>query len=249
MRQEQTKRLRFHSIIQFQLEIVINQINLLNNILFENYIIKINVKKCKQMQGFALKQGLIDYSNLVNNNVISSSAHRQLLSRVDSGYVTNNQPLNPKYSHTIIISFLYTYSSPSSWRRIIDESHILSLILNLILTLIFSSQVKGIIQLKKILIPLKLFFIIICAEEPGPLCLCCQRGERPVTARDTRASGPGSGSGTRPEPEPGTQNTRVEREWTPALSQQLSVQTLHHQPVITDHSGGGGGGKNLALKG
>ena len=35
-----------------------------------NVIIMINVKKCKRTQGFALKQGLIDYFNLVNNNVI-----------------------------------------------------------------------------------------------------------------------------------------------------------------------------------
>ena len=35
-----------------------------------NVIIMINVKKCKRKKGFALKQGLIDYFNLVNNNVI-----------------------------------------------------------------------------------------------------------------------------------------------------------------------------------
>ena len=57
---------------------MINQTNLLSNniYLMKRVIIKINVKKCKGTQGFALKQGLIDYSNLVNNNVISSYAHR-----------------------------------------------------------------------------------------------------------------------------------------------------------------------------
>ena len=54
------------------LEMMINQTILFNNIysMKINVIIMINVKKCKRTQGFALKQGLIDYFNLVNNNVI-----------------------------------------------------------------------------------------------------------------------------------------------------------------------------------
>lgn len=66
-------------------------------------------------------------------------------------------------------------------------------------------------------------FIIISAPELGPR-LCCQRGERPVTARDPDTSGPGSDTGHGRSRSRGhkTHEWRVESGHPPSVNSYLS---------------------------